>query len=154
MVAQLWRPNDLARYFNVYGPGQDPSSEYAAVIPRFIVACLTDKRPTIYGDGDQSRDFTYIDDVVDANLRALASSDSAFGRAFNIAGGRPPTSVNRLLNLIGELTGRRPDPTHVTTREGDIRRSQADVSAARSAIAYESRFTIEDGLRRTVDSYS
>jgi UDP-N-acetylglucosamine/UDP-N-acetyl-alpha-D-glucosaminouronate 4-epimerase len=147
-------PTISFRYFNVYGPGQDPSSEYAAVIPRFIRACLTDSRPTIYGDGEQSRDFTYIDDVVDANVRALTAPETAFGRVFNIAGGRPPTSVNRLLELVGELTGRRPDPIYAPSREGDIKRSEADVSAAASVIGYAPGFEIEEGLRSTVESFS
>jgi nucleoside-diphosphate-sugar epimerase len=147
-------PTISFRYFNVYGPGQDPASEYAAVIPRFITSCLTGARPTIYGDGEQSRDFTYVDDVVEANVRALTASDVAFGRVFNIGGGRPPTSVNRLLELIAELAGRRPDPTHAPAREGDIKRSEADVSAARSVIGYEPRYGIEEGLRRTVDWFS
>ncbi len=147
-------PTISLRYFNVYGPGQDPASEYAAVIPRFIVACLTDGRPTIHGDGEQSRDFTYIDDVVDANVRAVAAPDHALGRVFNIAGGRPPVSVKRLLTLIARLTGCDPDPLHERAREGDIRRSEADVSAARSAIGYDPKIDIEEGLRRTVASFS
>jgi UDP-N-acetylglucosamine/UDP-N-acetyl-alpha-D-glucosaminouronate 4-epimerase len=147
-------PTISLRYFNVYGPGQDPASEYAAVIPRFIVACLTDGRPTIHGDGEQSRDFTYIDDVVDANVRAVAPPDHALGRVFNIAGGRPPVSVKRLLTLIARLTGCDPDPLHERAREGDIRRSEADVSAARSAIGYDPKIDIEEGLRRTVASFS
>jgi nucleoside-diphosphate-sugar epimerase len=147
-------PTISLRYFNVYGPGQDPASEYAAVIPRFIVACLTDGRPTIHGDGEQSRDFTYIDDVVDANVRAVAAPDHALGRVFNIAGGRPPVSVTRLLTLIARLTGCDPDPLHERAREGDIRRSEADVSAARSAIGYDPKIDIEEGLRRTVASFS
>jgi nucleoside-diphosphate-sugar epimerase len=147
-------PTISFRYFNVYGPGQDPASEYAAVIPRFIVACLMETPPTIYGDGEQSRDFTYIDDVVEANLGVLAAPEAAFGRVFNIAGGRPPTSVNRLLELIARLSGRRPDPIHAPAREGDIKRSEADVSAARSVIGYSPRFDIEEGLRRTVESFS
>jgi UDP-N-acetylglucosamine/UDP-N-acetyl-alpha-D-glucosaminouronate 4-epimerase len=147
-------PTISFRYFNVYGPGQDPSSEYAAVIPRFIVSCLTGTRPTVYGDGEQSRDFTFIDDVVDANLRALTAPEAAFGRVFNIAGGRPPTSVNRLLELIGGVIGRRPDPIYARDREGDIKRSEADISTARSVIGYAARFDIEEGLRRTVNSFS
>ena len=84
----------------MYGPGQDPASEYAAVVPRFVLACLTGGRPTIYGDGEQARDFTFIDDVVDANLLAARAPEAARGRAFNIGGGAEPTSVNRLLELI------------------------------------------------------
>jgi nucleoside-diphosphate-sugar epimerase len=147
-------PTISLRYFNVYGPGQDPASEYAAVIPKFIVACLTGVRPVIHGDGEQSRDFTYIDDVVETNLQALAAPEYALGRTFNVAGGRPPTSVNRVLALVARLTGRDPDPIHEAPREGDIRRSEADISAARSAIGYEPKIDIEEGLRRTVESFS
>jgi nucleoside-diphosphate-sugar epimerase len=147
-------PTISLRYFNVYGPGQDPASEYAAVIPRFIVACLIGARPTIYGDGEQSRDFTYIDDVVEANVRAAMAPERAFGRVFNIAGGREPTSIVRLLALIAAQSGRDVDPINAPAREGDIRRSEADVSAARAVIGHEPRFDIEEGLRRTVVSFS
>src|SRR5262249_47457660 len=89
------------RYFNVYGPGQDPAGEYAAVIPRFITACLAAEPPVIYGDGRQSRDFTYIDDVIEANLRASRASEGAWGRPFNVGGGQTPTSVLRVMEIIG-----------------------------------------------------
>ncbi len=139
------------RYFNVYGPGQDPTSEYAAVIPRFIAACLDGTSPVVYGDGRQSRDFTYIGDVVEANVRALSASEAAFGRAYNVAGGARPTAVIELLERIGELTGSRRDPVFEPPREGDIRRSEADVSAAREALGFEPRVRIDDGLERTVE---
>jgi nucleoside-diphosphate-sugar epimerase len=144
-------PTIAFRYFNVYGPAQDPASEYAAVVPQFVIACLNDTRPRVHGDGEQARDFTFIDDVVDANLRSLVAPEEAFGRVLNIAGGRPPTSVNRLLQLIGALTGAEPDPIHEAPRPGDIRRSQADIGAARSTIGYVPKVDINDGLRRTVD---
>jgi nucleoside-diphosphate-sugar epimerase len=110
--------------------------------------------PTIYGDGEQSRDFTYIDDVVDANLLAIAAGEDAFRRVLNIAGGRPSTSVNRLLTLIAQLTGRDPEAVYEPPREGDIRRSEADISAAAAAIGYRPRVAIEEGLERTVAWYS
>jgi UDP-glucose 4-epimerase len=141
------------RYFNVFGPGQDPASEYAAVIPRFIVACRDGVRPVIYGDGGQARDFTYIDDVVDANLLALDAPDPAFGRAFNIGGGGRPTSVGRLLELVGGLFGVTPDPVYEPPREGDVRLTEADVSRATEAFGYRPAVTMEEGLRRTVDSF-
>jgi nucleoside-diphosphate-sugar epimerase len=147
-------PTISLRYFNVYGPRQDPAGEYAAVIPRFIVACLTGERPTIHGDGEQSRDFTFIDDVVEANLRAIVAPEHAFGRVLNIAGGRPPTSVAHLLALIAALTDAHPEPIRRPRLEGDIDRSEADVSAARSAIAYEPRVAVEEGLRRTVEWFA
>jgi UDP-glucose 4-epimerase len=153
-----WRglglPTISLRYFNAYGPGQDPASEYAAVIPRFITACLNGQRPTIYGDGEQSRDFTYIDDVVSANLLAARAGEDAFGKAVNVGGGATPTSVNRLLALIAELTGAPAHPIYEPERVGDIRMSQADVSLARRFISYEPRVSIEEGLRRTVEWFA
>ena len=130
-------PTIALRYFNVYGPGQDPASEYAAVVPRFVVACLTGGRPTIYGDGKQARDFTFIDDVVDANLLAARAPEEARGRAFNIGGGAEPTSVNRLLELIAASCGVEPEPVHEPERQGDVRRSEADAGLARTLLGYE-----------------
>jgi nucleoside-diphosphate-sugar epimerase len=141
------------RYFNVFGPGQDPASEYAAVIPRFIVACLDGARPVVYGDGEQARDFTYIDDVVSANLLALEAPDVAFGRAFNIGGGARPTSVNRLLQLVAAQCDVTPDPVYEPPREGDVLLTEADISSAADAFGYHPTVPIEDGLRRTVDAF-
>ena len=141
------------RYFNVYGPGQDPENEYAAVVPRFIVACLTGTRPVIFGDGDQARDFTYIDDVVEANIGASRASDAAWGRAFNIGGGEPPTSVNELLAKIAELTDAAPEPVHEPTRAGDVRLTEADISLAAELLGFQPRVPIAEGLRRTVASF-
>jgi nucleoside-diphosphate-sugar epimerase len=142
-------PTVSFRYFNVYGPGQDPQSEYAAVIPRFAMACLRGEAPVIYGDGEQSRDFTYIDDVIDANLAAIEHPEAAAGEILNIGGGRSPTSVNLLLELVADALGVSPEPTFAPPREGDIRVSHADVSAARRLLAYEPRVPIEEGIRRT-----
>jgi nucleoside-diphosphate-sugar epimerase len=139
------------RYLNVFGPGQDAHNEYAAVIPRFIVACLEGGRPVIHGDGEQSRDFTFIDDVIEANLLAARAGDDAQGRAFNIGGGAEPTSINSLLGMIAELTGSNPDPLREPARAGDVRRTEADVSAAREAFGYEPKTPIREGLKRTVD---
>ena len=144
-------PTVALRYFNVYGPGQDPASEYAAVVPRFVLACLTGGRPTIYGDGEQARDFTFIDDVVDANLLAARAPEAARGRAFNIGGGAEPTSVNRLLELIATSCGVEPEPVHEPERQGDVRRSEADQGLARTLLGYEPKVDVSDGLRRTVD---
>jgi nucleoside-diphosphate-sugar epimerase len=138
------------RYFNVYGPGQDPTSEYALVVPLFAVACLSGTRPVIHGDGEQSRDFTYIDDVVEANIRAASAPDTAFGLAYNIGTGRPPTSVNRLLELIARETGVEVDPVHEPPRAGDVRTTHADVSLARARFGYEPTIDIDEGIRRTV----
>ncbi|MGQ0670859.1 MAG: NAD-dependent epimerase/dehydratase family protein [Actinomycetota bacterium] len=139
------------RYFNVYGPHQDPASEYAAVVPRFIRACLTRERPLIYGDGGQGRDFTYIDDVIEGNILASLAPEAAWGLAFNIGGGREPTSVNRLLWLIAEAAGARPDPIHTDPRPGDIRLSHADIRHAGLLLGYRPAVPITEGLRRTVD---
>jgi nucleoside-diphosphate-sugar epimerase len=144
-------PTVALRYFNVYGPGQDPNNEYAAVIPRFILACLTGKRPEIHGDGDQSRDFTFIDDVVEANLLAAQMPKEVRGRVLNVGGGQEPTSVNRILEIVARLTGATPAPVHTAVREGDVRRTEADVSLARRLIGYEPKVDIEEGLCRTVD---
>jgi UDP-glucose 4-epimerase len=143
-------PTVALRYFNVYGPGQDPESEYAAVVPRFAVACLTGARPEVHGDGEQSRDFTYIDDVVEANLRSAAAPEPAHGRAFNIGGGGEPTSVNRLLALVADAAGADPDPVHTGTRAGDVRMTQADVSEAERILGFVPTVPIEEGVRRTV----
>jgi len=144
-------PTVSLRYFNVYGPGQDPASEYAAVVTRFAVACLTGGQPVIYGDGEQARDFTFIDDVVEANLLAARAPEEARGRAFNIGGGAAPTSVNGLLRLIADPCGVEVEPVHEAERQGDIRRSEADVGLARTLLGFEPTVGIADGLRRTVD---
>ena len=138
------------RYFNVYGPRQDPASEYAAVVPRFIMACLDDRRPVIHGDGEQSRDFAYVDDVVSANLRAAAAPEEAFGRAFNVGGGEP-TSVNELLAIVAEFTGASPDPIFEPPREGDMRTTQADLSLVHRTLGHEPSVDIRTGLQRTVE---
>ena len=143
-------PAVCLRYFNVYGPRQDPESQYAAVVPRFTTACLSGDRPVIHGDGEQSRDFTYIDDVTDANLRAAAAPESAYGKAFNVGGGGAPVSVNRLLALIAADVGVTPDPVFEPPRAGDVRTTQADVSAASEAFGYRPAVAIEEGVRRTV----
>jgi UDP-glucose 4-epimerase len=142
------------RYFNVYGPGQDPESEYAAVVPRFVGACLTGAAPVIHGDGGQARDFTYIDDVVVANLLAMTAPAAALGRVLNIGGGREPTTIDALLGLIARHTDTRPVAGHVDTREGDIRRSEADVSLARSTLGYAPKVSVDEGVRRTVEWFA
>jgi nucleoside-diphosphate-sugar epimerase len=144
-------PTVALRYFNAYGPGQDPQSEYAAVVPRFAVACLTGARPEVHGDGEQSRDFTYIDDVVEANLLASRASEAVWGNAFNVGGGGEPTSVNRLLAMIAERVGVEPDPVHTAARPGDIRRSMADVSLAKELLGFTPSVDIAEGIARTVD---
>jgi UDP-glucose 4-epimerase len=138
------------RYFNVFGPRQDPSSEYSALIPRFAAAVLKGEAPTIFGDGEQSRDFTFVDDVIQANRKA-ATTDGAAGQWFNIGqGGR--TSVNELLAMFHRIEpGDHPAAIHGPARVGEARHSQADISKARSILGYEPRVSLEEGLRRTLD---
>ncbi len=136
------------RYFNVFGPRQDPKSEYAAVIPRFAIRFLTGKRPTIYGDGEQTRDFTYIDNVIDANWLA-ASHPRAVGEIFNIGCGSQ-TSLNQLVALLNEILGVCLEPAYEPSRAGDVRHSVADVSKARRLLDYAPQVTLQIGLRRVL----
>jgi UDP-glucose 4-epimerase len=143
-------PTISLRYFNVYGPRQDPASEYAAVVPRFITLCLGGGRPTIFGDGEQARDFTFIEDVVRANLRAADAPEAAFGGAFNVGGGATPTSINALLATIADLTGAEPDPIREPAREGDVRMTAADMTRTRSVLGHEPEVGMREGLAQTV----
>lgn len=139
------------RYFNIFGPRQDPESQYAAVIPRFITALLEGRSPIVYGDGYQSRDFTYVENVVDANLRA-AQAEGAAGLAFNIAcGGR--YSLLDLLAKVKGILGTDLEPIYEAARAGDVRDSQASIEAAERALGYRISVSFEEGLRRTVDWY-
>jgi nucleoside-diphosphate-sugar epimerase len=138
------------RYFNVFGPRQDPGSQYSGVVSRFISALASGERPVIFGDGEQSRDFTYIDNVVAANLSA-ASAPNATGKVINVANGQRIT-LNQLLDELKKLTGR----TDVTaeyreSRVGDVRHSLADISMARELLGYESKVDLREGLKRTLD---
>lgn len=142
------------RYFNVYGPGQDPKSEYAAVIPRFATACLSGRAPVVYGSGEQARDFTFVEDVVEANLLALGAPERAYGQVLNIGGGREPTTVNRLLELVSTYAEAEAEPVREGPRAGDIRRSHADISRARELIGYEPRVDVAEGVRRTLEAYA
>jgi nucleoside-diphosphate-sugar epimerase len=139
------------RYFNVFGPRQDPLSHYSAVIPKFITAFLTERRPTIFGDGEQSRDFTYVANVVDANLRAM-DAEGVSGRIFNIGGGERVT-LNGLVEELAARTGRHVEPHHEDPRPGDIRESLADISRARAELGYAPSITFREGLRLTVSYY-
>jgi nucleoside-diphosphate-sugar epimerase len=138
------------RYFNVFGPRQDPSSQYSGVISRFISALLGGDNPVIYGDGEQSRDFTYIDDVVDANLKA-AESVGGVGQVINVANGER-ISLNQLLDELKSLTGK--SEVVVDYREpraGDVKHSLADISRARSLLGFEPRVDLRTGLQHTID---
>jgi len=136
------------RYFNVFGPRQDSRSQYAAVIPRFIGAFLDGQSPVIDGDGQQSRDFTYIDNAVDANLLAVTAPEAS-GRTFNIACGEAHT-VNFLASELGRLTDATTEPIHGPPRPGDIDHSVADISKAREMLGYEPKVGLTEGLRRTL----
>jgi UDP-glucose 4-epimerase len=136
------------RYFNVFGPHQDPLSEYAAVIPAFIRRIRRGEPPVIFGDGEQSRDFTYVDNVVVANLLAVKARGVA-GGVFNIAGGRGIT-VNQLARTLGRLMGFKGDAIHVESRPGDVLHSRADISRAREDLGFSVRVGFEEGLQKTV----
>ena len=138
------------RYFNVFGPRQDPSSQYSGVISRFISALLSGERPVIYGDGEQSRDFTYIDNVVEANLKASESA-TASGQVINIANGERIT-LNRLLSELKTLTGKTGlVADYKEPRTGDVKHSLADISRARELLGFEPRVDLATGLQRTID---
>ncbi len=141
----------VLRYFNVFGPGQDPASEYSAVIPRFATAVLEGRAPTINGSGEISRDFTYIDNVVEGNLLA-ASASAPSGITCNVACGTRFTLLE-LLESIGDAAGRRVEPNFGPARPGDIVHSQADISLARELLGYEPVVTFEEGIVRTVAWY-
>jgi nucleoside-diphosphate-sugar epimerase len=141
------------RYFNVFGPKQDPASTYAAVIPRFITSVLSGTPPTIYGDGLQTRDFTYIDNVVQANLRACEAPKEACGRVFNIACGER-VSLLDILEIVYKLSGRRVAPKFEPSRPGDVRDSLADISLAKDLLGYEPQVGFPEGLSRTFDFFS
>jgi nucleoside-diphosphate-sugar epimerase len=149
LFSQLYGlPTLCLRYFNVFGPRQDPASEYAAVIPCFISALLRGQAPIIYGDGEQTRDFTYIDNAVAANLQAAQAAVS--GEALNIAGGRQ-ISINQLLAQIQTLLSVKITPDYSEARPGDLRHSLADISRARRLIHYQPQISFEEGLQRTVE---
>jgi nucleoside-diphosphate-sugar epimerase len=139
------------RYFNVFGPRQDPRSQYAAVIPNFIAALLRGESPTIYGDGEQSRDFTYVENVVRGNMLAI-DAPNVTGRAYNVACGESVT-LNELFVELRDLLGSDVEPTYSDPRPGDVRHSLADVSAARRDLAYEPTVLLREGLSRTVEHF-
>ena len=137
------------RYFNVFGPSQDPNSEYSAVIPKFITKLLHAETLTIFGDGEQSRDFTYVDNVVEANLLALEATEAP-GKVFNIGCGER-ISLNHLVRLLEKILGVTAKLEYQPPRSGDVRDSLADINLAKSALGYSPRVAIEEGLRKTVE---
>jgi UDP-glucose 4-epimerase len=141
------------RYFNIFGPRQDPSSPYSGVLAKFITVMLRGEQPAIYGDGEQSRDFTYIDNAVEANLLACkAPAAKAAGHVFNVATGRRVT-LNETFKLLQPLTSYSGKPQYGPERGGDIKHSLAAISKAEAALGYKVKVDFEEGLRRTVDWY-
>jgi nucleoside-diphosphate-sugar epimerase len=140
------------RYFNIFGPRQDPNSQYAAVIPKFITAFLAGEPPTIHGDGTQSRDFTHVDNVVHANLLACAAPREAVGQVYNTACGEQ-VSVKDLAYLIREILGSTVEAQYDEAQPGDVKHSLADLSKARRLLGYEPRVLFREGIRKTVAWY-
>jgi nucleoside-diphosphate-sugar epimerase len=140
------------RYFNVFGPRQDPKSQYAAVIPRFVTAALAGERPTVYGDGEQTRDFCYIENVVAANLAAATTPKKLGGQVVNIACGER-ISLNQLLAFVSDEVGTKLDAIYAPPRPGDVRDSLADISAAHALFGYEPKVKVREGLARTIAAF-
>ncbi len=141
------------RYFNVFGPYQDPNSQYSGVLAKFIPQMLKGDVPTIYGDGEQSRDFTFIENVVNANLlAATGEADKVAGKMFNVATGSRVT-LNETVEVLRQITGYMGPVNHTTERTGDVKHSLADIAAAREALGYEPDIDFQEGLRRTVEWY-
>ncbi len=143
--------NACLRYFNVFGPRQDPTSQYSGVLSRFMLAIIKDESPVVYGDGEQTRDFTYIDNVVDETLRACAAS-GASNQVFNGGTGARIT-LNQVVQLLQKITGKKIQAKYDPPRTGDIRDSQADISLAQKVLGYKPLVGFEEGLRRTWDWY-
>jgi nucleoside-diphosphate-sugar epimerase len=143
--------NASVRYFNVFGPRQDPTSQYSGVLSRFMLAALKGEPLTIYGDGEQSRDFTYIDNIADETLRAC-EAPGASGKVFN-GGTGDRITLNQVVKLLEKIIGKKLQVKYEPPREGDIRDSQADISLARKVLGYEPRVLFEEGLKRTWEWY-
>ena len=143
-------PTVSLRYFNIFGPYQDPASEYAAVIPKFIQLMLKGDRPTIYGDGEQSRDFTYIDNAVEANLLACRSEKVGSGEVINIACGER-YSLNDLVRALNEIMGTALEPLYSAARPGDVKHSLADIARARELLGYKMQVGFMEGLKKTIE---
>ncbi|MBW1971305.1 MAG: SDR family oxidoreductase [Deltaproteobacteria bacterium] len=144
-------PTVILRYFNVYGPRQDPNSIYSAVVPIFISRLLKGERPTIFGDGEQSRDFTFVEDVVNANILACKTPNIE-GEIFNIAYGQRIT-INKLFGIIRKRINSNLEPIYGDKRPGEVRHSLADISKAKKLMGYKSRFSIEDGISKTIEYF-
>lgn len=140
------------RYFNVFGPRQNPESEYAAVVPRFISALLSRTQPVVFGDGEQSRDFTFIADVVQANILS-SEAEGVAGEVFNIAGGKRVT-VNNLLTILTNITGYKAEAIYSKARPGDVKHSLAGIDKAAAMLGYRSKMSLEEGLGLAVEWYA
>jgi nucleoside-diphosphate-sugar epimerase len=143
-------PTICLRYFNVFGPYQDPDSEYSAAIPKFINRILKDKQPVIFGDGEQSRDFTYVANVVEANI--LAANSKVMGEVINIASGERIT-INEVVHILNKILNKKTEPVYKKSRVGEVKHSLADISKAREKIGYLPKFKFIEGLRKTVEWY-
>jgi UDP-glucose 4-epimerase len=153
IFAQLYGLETVSlRYFNVFGPRQDPKSEYAAVIPKFITAAIRKQRPIVFGDGEQTRDFCHIENAVRANLLAATTSRALRGEVLNVACGER-TSLNQLLKYIGDLAGTPLEPDYRPARPGDVRDSLADVRAAHELLGYGPTVGVREGLKRTFEAF-
>lgn len=143
-------PTVSLRYFNIFGPYQDPASEYAAVIPKFIISMLNKKAPLIYGDGEQSRDFTYIDNAVTANLLACETEKAGSGEVINVACGER-YSLNELVRALNNILGTNIKPEYTDPQPGDVKHSLADIAKAKDLLGYEVKVDFVEGLRRTAE---
>jgi UDP-glucose 4-epimerase len=143
--------NVCVRYFNIFGPRQDPDSPYSGVLSRFATAFLDGEQPSVFGDGEQTRDFTFVDNAVQANLLAC-DAPAASGRAFNIGTGAR-ISLNRTLELLRKISGKKIEAKYESPRDGDIRDSQADITQAREVLGYEPTVAFEEGLEKTFEWY-
>jgi nucleoside-diphosphate-sugar epimerase len=151
--AELYGIETLSlRYFNVFGPRQDPTSQYAAVIPNFVTAALAGEKPTVFGDGEQTRDFCFIENVVRANILAATTKKKLSGEVVNIACSER-ISLNQLLGIIGELAGKKVEATYAPARAGDVRDSLASIDAARNLIGYDPKVDVREGLKRTIAAF-
>ena len=140
------------RYFNVYGPGQDPDGDYAAVIPKFLTAIAQDEKPILYGDGEQSRDFVFVSDVVEANLRAAAATRGVGGRVFNVGSGQS-ASLKQVLDKLGQIVGHPIETDRREPRPGDVKYSRADIAAAAGLLQFTPSVSLNDGLTKSLAYY-